>query len=579
MPTNKKLRFTSDADRQAMNWLVWGGSLVSLSFWSNLNDPFNAPKSWILSISGFWLLGWVIFQVKARWEQKPLKWATVFATAYLITMSLALVASDKKYIGMFGDYQRRTGYLSYLCLITFFLAASFLFDLKKLAKLNSAAVIVGFLVGIYGLAQHFKHDFIQWNNPYNSVLSTLGNPDFAAALMAIFSVLNFGILIQQKNAKWLRVLAGINILLLLVVIVFSQVRQGLVAALVGIAIILIVWIHQRNSFAGYGAGGLGVIAGVLGLIGMLNIGPLSKYFYKISVTYRGDYWRAGWRMFIHHPIFGVGLDRYGANFRQYRDTTQVVRRGPDLVSNAAHNVPIQLASTGGFLVLSAFLAFTGFVLWRGIICIRKTAGAEQIAVTVIFAAWVAYELQSLISIDNLGIAIWGYILGGVVVGISLTSEHVSTKQVKDWIIQPLVSSVLALSLLIISLLFLQTETAMKTLISAQPPRAQSDLAAYESLAQKPLSYTFTEPSFAVAVAGELAQVQDFGLATTILQRTIASNPRSYDAMNILAQIYEYQKNWQGAYEIRREMVELDPFNEALRAQLDQDQKSKVVRAP
>jgi O-antigen ligase len=579
MPSNKKLHFASDANRQAMNWLILGGSLVSLSFWSNLNDPFNAPKSWILSIAGFWLLPWVIFQVKGRWEQKPLKLAIIFAISYLFTMSLGLLVTDDKFIGIFGDYQRRTGYLSYFCLITFFLAASFLIDLKRLATLDNATLIVGFLVGIYGFAQHFKYDFIQWNNPYNSVLSSVGNPDFASALMAIFSVLNFGILIQQKYAKWMRVIAGINTFLLLVVIVFSQARQGLVAAFIGITIILIVWIHQRNRFAGFSAGGIAIVAGALGLIGMLNMGPLAKYFYKISVTYRGDYWRAGWRMFIHRPFFGVGLDRYGANFRQFRDTTQVVRRGPDLVSNAAHDVPIQLASTGGIFVLIAFLALTGFVLWRGIVGIRKTAGAEQITITVIFAAWVAYEGQSLISIDNLGIAIWGYILGGAVVGISLSSEAVNAKQVKDWIVQPLISSVLALSLLVISLLFLQAETAMKTLISTQPPGAQTDLAAYESIAQKPLSYTFKEPSFAVAIAGELGQVRDFGLATGILQRTIAANPRSYDAMNILSQIYEDQKNWQGAYEIRQEMVKLDPFNHALRVQLDQDQKNKVIRTP
>jgi len=43
----------------------------------------------------------------------------------------------------------------------------------------------------------------------------------------------------------------------------------------------------------------------------------------------------------------------------------------------------------------------------------------------------------------------------------------------------------------------------------------------------------------VAAAEELAQIQDFGLAMPILRRAIASNARSYDAMNILAQIYDY----------------------------------------
>ena len=145
-------------------------------------------------------------------------------------------------------------------------------------------------------------------------------------------------------------------------------------------------------------------------MGMLNQGPLKSFFYKASVTYRGDYWRAGVRMFKDHPWFGVGLDRYGAYFRHYRDATQALRRGPDIVSNAAHDVPIQLAATGGIFVLIAFLAITGFIAWRGVVALRNTAGVTQIVVASFFGAWVTYEAQSLISIDNVGIAIWGWLI-------------------------------------------------------------------------------------------------------------------------------------------------------------------------
>ena len=167
--------------------------------------------------------------------------------------------------------------------------------------------------------------------------------------------------------------------------------------------------------------GLGVAGGAAGLIGMLNQGPLKGFFYKASVTYRGDYWRAGVRMFKDHPWFGVGLDRYGAYFRQYRDAAQALRRGPDIVSNAAHDVPIQLAATGGIFVLIAFLAITGFIAWRGVVALRNTAGVTQIVVATFFGAWVTYEAQSLISIDNVGIAIWGWLLGGIVVALSKDS--------------------------------------------------------------------------------------------------------------------------------------------------------------
>jgi hypothetical protein len=56
----------SENEKHAIRWLISGGSLVTLAFWAAINDPFNAPKSWILSITGFWLLGWVIAQVRYR---------------------------------------------------------------------------------------------------------------------------------------------------------------------------------------------------------------------------------------------------------------------------------------------------------------------------------------------------------------------------------------------------------------------------------------------------------------------------------------------------------------------------------
>jgi O-antigen ligase len=568
----------SEDNQKAMNWLILGGCLVTLALWANLNDPFNAPKSWILSIAGFWLLGWDIAQVKYRWQNSSLRWAIILGCSFWITLAASFIATDNKYIGMFGDYQRRTGFLSYTCLVVFFLGAGFLINLKNLKSLHLTTVFVGFLVGIYGFAQHFKYDFIKWNNPYNSVLSTFGNPDFAAAFMGIFAVLNFGLLIQSKYVRWLRLLSGANVLLLLTVIIFSQVRQGLLIAVVGIAIIAIVWTFQQSKKFGYALSALGVIVTILSLIGMLDKGPIAKYLYKASVTYRGDYWRAGWRMFIHHPFFGVGSDRYGAYFRQYRDITQAVRRGPDLVSNAAHSVPIQLASTGGIFVLLTFIALTGFIFLRGVIALRTSEGSNQITVATIFAAWLAYEAQSFISIDNLAIAVWGYILGGAVVGISLIPSLPNNKQSKSSILQPLFSSILALSIFAISVLFLQAEMAMKSSSSLPLPQSSSQVKEFEVAAKKPLSYVFQEPTFSIKVAANLAQAHDFQGAEELVQKTINSDPRAFDAMETQARIYEYQQSWNKAVQVRQKMIGLDPYNSILKAQFLQDQRSETAKA-
>jgi hypothetical protein len=330
--------------------------------------------------------------------------------------------------------------------------------------------------------------------------------------MAIFAVLNFGIAIQNKYSKWIRLLSISNVVMLFVTIGFSQVRQGLLAAVLGISVIAIVWIYQRSKFAAYGSVFLAIVVGAFGIVGMLDKGPLSRYFYKPSVTFRGDYWRAGWQMFIHHPFFGVGLDRFGANFRLYRDATQSLRRGPDVTSNAAHNVPIQLASTGGIFVLITFLLLVGYIFWRGIVGLRKTQGAEQITIAVFFAAWLAYEAQSFISIDNLGIAIWGYILGGVVVGISIDPTTRPTIPFKNSLVQPLLSGFLALSALTLSIFFFSADSAMKTFSSQSIPSSQADLAAYQALSQKPTSYPFKEPAFYITISGKLAAAGDFNTA-------------------------------------------------------------------
>jgi O-antigen ligase len=581
MKEARNLAHRFEDDHRAMKWLIWGGSLVSLGFWSNLNDPFNAPKSWILSIAGFWLLAWVLFQIRERVRITPLKFATIFAIAYIASLSLAFISTDNKFIGFFGEYQRRTGLLSYMALISFFLASSYLFTLHRLGKLEKASLIVGLLTGIYGFAQHFNLDVVHWKNHYNSVLSTLGNPDFAAALMAIFLILNFGIAFQKRYALIARAWAGFNVLLLSVVIYFSHVRQGMLTAFVGVAIILIVRIYQRSKVAGLSVTSFVTVFGLLAIFGMLDKGPIAKYLYKESVTLRGDYWRAGWRMFSHHPLFGVGLDRYGANFRQYRDSTQALRhRGPDFVSNAAHSVPIQLASTGGIFVLVSFLLFTGFIGFRGITAMRKSQGRDQMSIAVIFAAWIAYELQSLVSIDNLAIAVWGYILGGAVVGISAATHQESKSfSEKRSILQPLISSVLALTLLTVSALFFGAESSMKSLKSTVLPHSQRDLIRYEKLTQKPLTYVFEEPSFALTAAEDLFWVNNSSGAISRLKKLINRDPHAYDPQEFLARIYEFEKNWPEALLIRKRMLKIDPYNPKLLTAIKADEISGSVPQP
>ena len=576
--------------RQAINWLLVGASLVSTFLWATLEDPFNAPKSWILYCVGFWLAGWIGFNARSRWSNSFDRRTFIISGSFALTLIAAFLATDLKMQGLFGDYARRTGLLTYLSLILFFVAGSMLFSLSNVAIFDRVTLIVGFIIGFYGFIQHFKLDFIHWNNPYNSVLSTLGNPDFAAAVMAIFLVLTFGLAINTSKSSIVRIWAVVNIVILLVTILFSQVRQGLLAGAAGIAVIVITWVHQRQKKAALGLIVLTALGGALGLIAMLNQGPLKSFFYKASVTYRGDYWRAGFRMFKSHPLFGVGLDRYGAYFRQYRDAAQSLRRGPGIVSNNAHDVPIQLAATGGIFVLIAFLVLTIFVAWRGMVALRSNTGINQIVVATFFGAWVTYEAQSFISIDNVGIAIWGWILGGIVVALSRPAvidavtapvnakiKKNNLKKSSSSLAQPMVSGLLFVVAFAICIPMYLSDAALKTARGYAAPTT-ANLAAYLDIVRKPLSYGFQDVHVKESVAILLAQANQLPESKANLLAVYKDDARDFNALNTLTLIAEANKNFIEAAGYRQKMAALDPWNYQNLLQLGQDLKQAGDKA-
>ena len=580
----------------AKNWFFVGASLVGLAVFTNVEDPFNAPKAWLLYISAFWLLGWISFNLRKYMQDTVIKSAVILSSAYSLTLFVAFLATDNKFTGFFGDYARRTGFLAYFALMIFFLAGAMVVTERNIAGFDLVTLIPGYIIIGYGILQHLKHDPVRWNNPYNSILSTLGNPDFAAAVMAIFAVLAFALAVNPKKQIAARVLAGILVVAAFITIAWSQVRQGLLAGAIGISLIILIWVYQRNKIIGHLLTVAGLLSGLLAVLGMLNVGPLTTYFYKASVTYRGDYWRAGFRMFTSHPFFGVGLDRFGAYFTQYRDLAQATRagRGPGVHSNAAHDVPIQLAATGGIFVLLAFLAVTGFVIWRGVVGIRNTRGHDQMVFAGFFGAWVAYEAQSLISIDNLGIAIWGWVLGGIVVALSRREAPHSAsgiigksgksgkgREVKGRVklrastnpAQPLVSYLLAVAMLALALPLFFQDSSLKNSRQYRVPTDATQQASYQALARKSLHYGYTDPHVQIAVAQELAQSNAVAEGTALAEQVYKSDPLSTDARLLLLNIYEQTHQYPKAIAIRQSLLKIDPFDYTSALKLGEDLKA------
>ena len=595
----------------ALFWLFGGTAFTTLIFFTSASDPFNAVKFWALILVAFFLIGRIVPTIwsdfRADVSSRIEKIGLLLVGLFLLTLLIGFFTTDVKFTALFGAYQRRTGLLAYVGFAILFLAAMKFSKLESVRFLQAVIFGTASLMTLYGLSQHFHHDFVKWNNSYNPIITTLGNPDFSSAVLGIFLVSAFGLFMNLEISKVYRfVSAGLGIIML-IVIKFSAVTQGFLAAAVGCGFIFLVWVYQKSKMWGRVTLGGGMVGVLLVFLGALQIGPLTKFIFKPSVTFRGDYWRAGFRMLKAHPIFGVGLDRFGAYFGQYRDVTQVLRRGPGIVSNAAHNVWIQLAATGGLLLLLSYLALMVFVGWRAVVALKSHSGNKQIVVATVVGLWLTYQAQAFISIDNIGIAVWGWLFGGMIVAISLREVPVTVNYVasvqkkgprvngdrgkksgKDNFIGNLVSAILVIATLVGVSLLAQGETGLQNLRKIAMPKTQQDYVYYQQQVDSVLSKHPVDPHFVEVIAGQLVQVGQsfasagdrvnslpiFAKADGLLVNLIKEDPRESVALQLraneqdgLAQIYASQKDSAKSMAARKisinalkKMCELDPYN-------------------
>jgi hypothetical protein len=265
-------------------------------------------------------------------------------------------------------------------------------------------------------------DPVEWINQYSPVIGFLGNPNFQSSFVGFSGVLAFAfILTQGLKLSWRMFYLG-YLALSVFVIVKTDSQQGLLVLAGGMSIVGIIWIsNSKFKEATIPALILSIIGAVFVALGSLNSGPLSSLLYKDSVTYRGDYWRAGWKMTLENPLFGVGLDSYGDWYRRARTLEATLRRGPEVTSNAAHNVLLDFSSNGGFPLVLIYLTLMVLVAISAFKLLKRSNGFNP-AVAGLIAVWVAYQAQSIISLNQLGLAVWGWIISGLIIGYELNTR-------------------------------------------------------------------------------------------------------------------------------------------------------------
>jgi O-antigen ligase len=322
----------------------------------------------------------------------------------------------------YGLYGRNTGVITYTSLIFVLLAAATLNSASSFSRIVKALLFSGFINLFYCMWVILFGDFIAWSNTYRNILGTLGNPNFIGSFLGIFLSSFVALAIAPGANVWLKRSTIFVVPVTFYEIMKSHAVQGRVVALLGVGIVLFFYIHAKFGKAQLIAYSVIMSGGaILSLLGAFQVGPLTGAIYKTSVSLRGQYWLAGWNTGQSHPLFGVGLDSFGDWYRRARSAHALVLPGVNTVVNAAHNVFMDIFASGGWPLLLAYLILNSITVVAFLQTARRIKTYDPIFVALL-TAWLGYEVQSVISINQIGLAIWGWVLGGSLIAYERTSR-------------------------------------------------------------------------------------------------------------------------------------------------------------
>ena len=553
----------------AINTLLVSAIVVTLYINPNMADPFNAPKMYVLILFSSWFVGYLIFNFRS--QNSEYRKLVFLSISFILTMLIMSLITDLKYTAFFGESQRQLGFLTYVGLVIHMLIAAQYFNYKHANKFFIAVSFLSVIYIIYGLMQYTGNDIVKWVNQYNPIIGTLGNPNFSAAFMAMLGVFCLSLSFFKPLRNFYRFTFLIITFGLLVNIYLSNARQGLISVGAGFALFLNLVVFYKKRVVGLIFLAINLIFSSLVVLGMLQSGPLAKYLYKDSVTLRGYYWRAGINMLQDNPFTGVGIDRYGANFKLYRDAGYSLKYGYEITSTNAHNVFIEYFATGGILLGLSYLSIVFYIFYSAIKGIIGSNGEKRILLSGLLSAWVAYLAQSLVSIDNIGLTVWGWIFGGLIIALSSKNNlqssdekqilHKTTNSSNTFnLYRILISSILALVAFVLVISLSKTESKMVEIRNIFGSGDQANYEMFSNLTNNILVDKLAQPTYKTEIADYYIRSGQRENGIRVLENLISSDPIHPNYLVALAFTYESGGDFNNAIMFRNKLLVVDPYN-------------------
>ena len=437
---------------------------------------FTVPKATLVLLAAATLLAMTVARALIVGHiQRPLRSVEVVSGFLVVTVLLATVGSPQPDVAWTGVGVRWSGAVSYLAYAVLFWCTARSADHRMAWRVVGALGAAGLVVGFYGLLQAWGHDPLRW--PVSSsfgvpTLSTMGNPNLSGALVAITIPASLCAVLDRGRRLPVRLFASAVFACSVASIGVFASLQGQVAVLAS-CLVLVVWVTTWRSTVLFEALAVALVLGgmllvvprlaragpgpvaasilacvlfaavfvgreeswvqvdsevvqsrfrrlarslwILGPAGLVTIWLVRDRIWN-QLGERRFLWEVGLRMVGERPITGHGLETFGTRFSELRSAEHAAVSSTHL-SDSVHSVPFGLLIGGGVMLLVVYFGVTvvtARATWR---LIRDGEGSHRLLATGLGAAWLAFHLQALVSVDVGGLMAVHWILAGVLLGL------------------------------------------------------------------------------------------------------------------------------------------------------------------
>lgn len=402
------------------SWLMVPIWLTPIFFVPITADVFNTPRTILLIVlSSTVLISALISRPFVSFAGK-IKYVLIALIFGLLVSSILSDTSMSRLI--FGIFGRSNGIAYYFALLVLVLTATAInIDTEKNWKsklLFSLHLPMAFNLG-YAVIQYLNWDPINWNNPYSRIIGTFGNPNFAASFLAVTCV--FYLIISLTTTGLRKIISIFASITAGFLSLATESVQGPVLIVLGFFIICVVAIRQKTKLLASILLLSGFAISLFSLVSALGVGPLGDRLFQDTLRLRIEYWKIGIKSIQEHPLIGLGPDSYIEAFYRHRSMYIVDNFGLSLRNDSAHNTVLNFGVNFGVLNLTLYLILTSLIT---IVAAKNLFRARLVFDLhfMISIIWILLLLQSLISIEQIGLSSFQWILGGLLLNNSFMSK-------------------------------------------------------------------------------------------------------------------------------------------------------------